>query len=693
MNEEDVKKEPSESAEYAQLRVMIDALPLCCSFWDENFQNIDCNEQAVKLFGLSNKQEYKTRFCELSPEYQPDGTPSQDQLRARFEQTLKQGKQMFEWMHQTTKGEPLPVEISLVTLEYNQRRYILSYIRDLREEKTELVKSHSFDKSVQLIFAATFMSCSIWDKNIRMVDCNEEAYKLFDLSNKQEYRDRFMELFPAFQPDGTPSRVGIMDKIKYAFDYGQNQFEWMRQNPNKEQIPTKITLVRVKWNDQYFVVKYSMDLREQKANLAKLRKADERAQIVLDSMPIACTFWASDLNIIDCNQEAVQLFDLQNKQEYIDRFFEFSPEYQPDGSLSKPLALEKIQIAFTQGRCVFEWMHQKLSGEQLPSKIALVRVKRGKEYIIVGYTRDLRAEKAHLAKIREADERAQIMLDSMPLGCNFWDENLVNIDCNQAVVNLFELKDKKEFLDRFLELSPIYQPDRQLSSKKAMQKITNTFKYGSNRFEWMHQKLNGEQIPAEITLVRVKNKDHYIVVSYIRDLREVKASLTMLKQLERLAFVDSLTGVYNRRYLMENALKEFQSYKKKRLPFSVIIFDIDLFKNVNDTYGHAAGDEILKKLSARVQSVLRSDDLLARYGGEEFVILVNSDNIAAVKLAWRICEEVAAKEFEYMGHSIPITISLGVATSENYNSLSETIKSADAALYRAKERGRNRVET
>lgn len=129
-----------------------------------------------------------------------------------------------------------------------------------------------------------------------------------------------------------------------------------------------------------------------------------------------------------------------------------------------------------------------------------------------------------ITALREADERTQIMLDALPLACNFWNESFQNIDCNQAAAKLFDLPDKQAYLDRFFDLSPEVQPNGRLSAELAVEKITTAFREGDCRFEWMHQKLDGTPMPSEITLTRVKWRHNNIVVGYTRDLRELKAT-------------------------------------------------------------------------------------------------------------------------------------------------------------------------
>ena len=127
---------------------------------------------------------------------------------------------------------------------------------------------------------------------------------------------------------------------------------------------------------------------------------------------------------------------------------------------------------------------------------------------------------------------------------------------------------------------------------------------------------------------------------------------------------------------------------------SLIMFDIDFFKKVNDTYGHMAGDYILKRIAEKANDTVRGEDIMARYGGEEFAIILRGSAMpGAIKLAERIRESVASEIYEFEGNNIPVTISLGVATFEgdNYETQDELMAAADARLYHSKENGRNQV--
>ena len=159
----------------------------------------------------------------------------------------------------------------------------------------------------------------------------------------------------------------------------------------------------------------------------RLLEAEERTQIMLDAMPLGCTFWGEDYKNIDCNEEAARLFGLSSKREFLDRFYELWPEYQPNGRLSSELALEKIREAFASGRVRFEWLHQKPDGEPIPMEITLVRVKRGSGYIVVGYMRDLRELKAMLDEMRETEKELRLARDLAEKSARAKSEFLANM--------------------------------------------------------------------------------------------------------------------------------------------------------------------------------------------------------------------------------------------------------------------------
>lgn len=166
------------------------------------------------------------------------------------------------------------------------------------------------------------------------------------------------------------------------------------------------------------------------------------------------------------------------------------------------------------------------------------------------------------------------------------------------------------------------------------------------------------------------------------------------KELYESATKDVLTNLFSKRYFLEHLDVEFNFHARIKKPLSLVIADIDHFKKINDTYGHLAGDQVLKELGRILVNVLRKGDVAGRYGGEEMVFLLRETPLLGARtFAERLRELISGHSFIYDGKKIPVTISLGAATvtQGNYKNPMELIKKADEYLYKAKKTGRNRT--
>ncbi|MFS0727096.1 diguanylate cyclase [Paenibacillus sp. 1P07SE] len=174
------------------------------------------------------------------------------------------------------------------------------------------------------------------------------------------------------------------------------------------------------------------------------------------------------------------------------------------------------------------------------------------------------------------------------------------------------------------------------------------------------------------------------------------------QKLEHMAITDSLTGCFNRRYLMQQLEHEVLTNVRYRIPFAILLFDIDLFKNINDTYGHLVGDEVLRSTAEVVKGTLRRTDILARYGGEEFTVyLPHTNSEQAQMLAERLKSAIAGNVVVTRTGETPVsvTVSMGMLAVEEVEYriddpkayLRELFTKVDVALYKAKDNGRNRI--
>ena len=202
---------------------------------------------------------------------------------------------------------------------------------------------------------------------------------------------------------------------------------------------------------------------------------------------------------------------------------------------------------------------------------------------------------------------------------------------------------------------------------------------------------DGGTLERHSTVLRGEDERYLGRVWFFRDVTAQKESEASLIELAR---HDLLTGTANRRFFFERAKLEFARSKRYKPPLSIAMMDIDHFKRINDEFGHAAGDEVLKSLGASSQRLIRETDLCARIGGVEFAVLLTDTGLpGAVRLGERLLREAADSVLLLGAGEITFTVSIGVATLKSTDiCIEDCLQRADSAMRRAKENGRNRVE-
>jgi len=416
-----------------RMRTMLDANPHMNVMFDSHLKVLDCNPAACSYMGTATKEAFIDGFAEWMqnsiPAYQADGRTSRSMTEVLMT-ALKEGYLKNEIVL-VIEGKTRIIDLELKRIPYGDNFAVLGYMTDLTDirEKEDALAQRTSElevalgslESAQRTVAAMFKSNphmnAMLNNNFKVIDCNPSAYKFMGFETKDEmltgFTERLVQSIPEFQPDGKPS-VPMSERLMTAAKEGYSKFESELCIKGKTVI-VDIELKRIPYGDSFAIVGYLTDLtavREWERELIRrdkllekaIQEADEihqRIKLMLDATPLCCILLDKDIRVIECNEEAVKLFKLNNKQEYIDGFYGFlSPEFQPDGAHSKTKAQELIQKAFEKGRLSFEWMHQLRDGTPVPAEITLVRVKYEEEYVVVGFTRDLREYKHMMGEIK-----------------------------------------------------------------------------------------------------------------------------------------------------------------------------------------------------------------------------------------------------------------------------------------------------
>lgn len=251
------------------------------------------------------------------------------------------------------------------------------------------------------------------------------------------------------------------------------------------------------------------------------------------------------------------------------------------------------------------------------------------------------------------------------------------VDCNHAAAVLLGTGEKAQLLGKMVwDFSPELQADGQSSESKAVELIETCLRDSKIRFEWMHRTTEGKLVIVESVLTVITLHGEEVIHALIRDMSE---HVDLKEKLEYLSYHDQLTGVYNRRFF-EEELRRLNV--RRNLPLTVMMADVNGLKLVNDSFGHAVGDRLLKKVTELIQKGCREDDIVSRIGGDEFMVLFPQTSSEEVK---RI--EARIQELTHTEHveSLDISVSFGWACklSEDED-IDEILKKAEDYLYKKK---------
>lgn len=291
-----------------------------------------------------------------------------------------------------------------------------------------------------------------------------------------------------------------------------------------------------------------------------------------------------------------------------------------------------------------------------------------------------------MTKLKRSEEKFILLFENSPIGMAMIRHDTGEfLEVNNALLSYVGYT-KAEFLTMsFWDITP---REYDFQEQSQIEELNRTGRFGPNEKEYIRK--DGSRVPIRLYGFKMIDVDETEVVwGIIEDISLEKSLENERKKLEKLCITDHLTGLYNRPQIEKIMHKEVSRCNRTQMPLSIIIMDIDHFKSINDTYGHAIGDKVLVEIADILKTYTRETDTVGRWGGEEFVIICpDTESAGAMRLAEKMRKAIEEKTIKENGKT---SASFGITQFTNQDSPSSLLVRADKALYDAKKHGRNKI--
>src|SRR5487761_1803814 len=590
--------------------------------------------------------------------------------------TMESGVWRGECLHVRADGTHYAISLSTNIVKDSAGRNLgtLGIAQDITARKRAEDELKNSESKHRVLFEDSADAHLLTDEK-GFVDCNSALLQMFGYSTKAEIMALHpADLSPPNQPHGAPSRASTHQQVATAYLNGKNRFEWLYRRKDGQVFPAEVSLTALTLNGHPALLGTVLDISERK----KMEDRFRQLAAIVESSDDAIISRSLDGTIQTWNGGAERMYEY-SATEAIGKPISiiFPDEQQGENSA----ILEKVKQDETVKH--FETIRKTQGGKQIHIDLTISPTKDAAGRITGASTiaRDV-TERV------KADERLRLwsqVLDQSGEGIFVCDPQERILLVNLAFTQLTGFSS-----DDALGKTPrILQSGRQDRTFYAdmWKSVSET---GVWRGEMWNRRKSGEFFAEWLSISAIYDPKG-AVTQYIGIFSDITASKQTAERLVHLAHYDALTDLPNRVLLMDRLEQLTKAAQRRKFKVAVIFIDLDRFKEVNDSLGHAAGDLLLQALAKRFSNVVRGEDTLARMGGDEFVVVIQSLHqgqdaaIIAKKLLSCLQEPVGLNGYEHV-----VTASIGISVyPDDATEAQEMIRNADAAMYQVKSAGRN----
>ena len=687
----------------------------------------DANDNACSLFNLSRARLLSVGPEAISPEQQPDGTPSFGVRRGYVDRALNGGHPSFEWMHQDSNGKELPCEVRFSRLPSDQKRLIRVSITDIAERKREealtygqnkvlemIASSAPHDRTLRAICQFVERLGSDFKAAIMLLDGNGRTLSVEQAPSLNE-KFRLSLDFVRVEADSLTCGSAVHSKDDRVTSNIASDAGWEGKRRLAAELGIMATwsfMIRgaaghivgtldVYLDEARSPTTQELDQLSGMARLAgiaikrqrdedKLRSSEARYRGLFESVVDGVYIASRDGDIVTANPALVEMLG-----------FDSVEDMRAAGKTSvlyvNPIDRERVFARLEAHGVVknFEYRLRKKDGSQIVvlDNSRAILDDDGKLVAHEGSITDITERKLAETRVFEEKERAQVTLQSIGDG-------VITTDANGCVDYINPVAQDLTGWDmrsaRNIPITDIMMIVNENTRASVENPVIRCLKEGRTITLADNSILitkEGDEVPIQDSAAPIRDRIGNIVGS-VMVFHDISKDSRLFRQMSYQASHDSLTGLINRREF-ENCLANTldKTRESDEDNHALLYVDLDQFKVVNDTFGHTAGDALLCQLTEKIQTNIRSTDLLARLGGDEFgIFLEHCSKAKAIEVAEAIRGAIEGYRFEWKESSTTIRCSIGIVmvTSENAD-VASVMSSADVACYSAKDMGRNQV--
>jgi diguanylate cyclase (GGDEF)-like protein/PAS domain S-box-containing protein len=628
---------------------------------------VDCNDQACRDLGYTRDELLRLTLFDITTRL----TPGQS-WQAELDTFIRDGHRLIETQHRRRDGSRFPVEINARLIQKENERFIVAVARDLTERKR--AKTQLLLQNAALNAAAN--AIVITDKNGIIQWANQAFSEMTGYALAEAIGKNPRELVNS----GSHTR----EFFSVMWNTIQSGQVWRGEIVNKRKDGThyteEMTITPVYAEDKSIThfIAVKQDISSRKEAELKLAQSETTFRGILNSITEAVYIQGEDGRFIDVNHGAETMYGY-TRDELIGKTPEFLSA--PERS-DLPALIDAIKMAFSGVHQQFEFWGKRKDGSIFPKSVSLVKGDYFDQPAIIAVARDI-------TELKEAEEQLResaAVMQSTHEGVVITDATPHILAINDAYTTITGYT-RDEAIGKDPSILNSGRQDK--SFYEFMWKIL--LKDGFWQGEMWNRRKSGEIYPQWLSISAVFNDQHQ-PVRYIGVFSDISKLKENQSQLEFLAHHDPLTRLFNRSAVESRMEQELEQATRHHQQLSVLFIDLDRFKQVNDSFGHVIGDELLRSVAERLRARLREGDTLGRLGGDEFVLLATplKDKQDAAIIARDILVALSEPFNLSTGHEVFIGGSIGISLfPDNGSTVAELTKNADAAMYLAKENGRN----